>query len=77
MEMIWCNFGVYFSVVSIVLVLFASKVYTQSINVFSIGVYYGTSVFTLCFSISPSCALLLHNTCQVCMISVPHGSKVS
>ena len=46
-------------------------------NVFSIGVYYGTSVFTLCFSISPSCALLLRNTCQVCMISVPHGSKVS
>lgn len=31
-EMIWCNFGVYFSVVSIVLVLFASKLYTQSIN---------------------------------------------
>ena len=46
-------------------------------NVFSIGVYYGTSVLTLCFSISPSCALLLRNTCQVCMISVPHGSKVS
>ena len=48
-----------------------------SANVFSIGVYYGTSVLTLCFSISPSCALLLRNTCQVCMISVPHGSKVS
>ena len=50
----------------------------QKQNVYFIGVDYGTLVLTLCLlSHLRRYTLLLRNTCQVCIFSVPHESWVS